>query len=324
MLRSVSGPVLAAAVVVVVRVVIAGATSAAEAPGPIAVTNEPIGCNDDTVSFDSGIPQDWSVLDNAGGGVIWSGVAGSGETANYTGASEDAGGSGDAASASSDIFNDTFGQTEFDTELHTPGFSIGNYGAASLNYRANFQHVTFTPIEIERDYLDLDISTDGGSNWVTLISWDEDHGTFRSTPGEAVTVDLTSRIGQSGLVLRWRYYDPHTGDNGWYAQIDEVQLSCWVTAPWGDVDCSGAVSAIDALKVLRYSSGLSVAQTEPCPDMGIGVHTLLTPTRPMGDIDCGNAVNSVDALKILRFGAGLSVGQPPPCPAVGSSLNLYY
>lgn len=35
---------------------------------------------------------------------------------------------------------------------------------------------------------------------------------------------------------------------------------------WGDVDCSNAVpSATDALKILRYVAGLSVAQTPPCP-----------------------------------------------------------
>jgi hypothetical protein len=38
----------------------------------------------------------------------------------------------------------------------------------------------------------------------------------------------------------------------------------------GDVDCSGAVNAVDSLKLLRYVSGLSVAQNEPppCPDIG--------------------------------------------------------
>jgi hypothetical protein len=77
----------------------------------------------------------------------------------------------------------------------------------------------------------------------------------------------------------------------------------------GDVDCSGAVNAVDALKLLRYSAGLSVSQTEPCPDVG-------EPLLPagFGDVDCSGGVNSVDALKVLRYSAGLSVAQTLPCP----------
>jgi hypothetical protein len=37
---------------------------------------------------------------------------------------------------------------------------------------------------------------------------------------------------------------------------------------WGDVDCSDAVDAVDALKVLRWKAGLSVSQTQPCPVIG--------------------------------------------------------
>lgn len=36
----------------------------------------------------------------------------------------------------------------------------------------------------------------------------------------------------------------------------------------GDVDCSLAIGAVDALKVLRYNAGLTYTQTEPCTDIG--------------------------------------------------------
>ena len=35
----------------------------------------------------------------------------------------------------------------------------------------------------------------------------------------------------------------------------------------GDVDCSGSVTFVDALKILRYVAQLPVSQTEPCPDV---------------------------------------------------------
>ncbi len=38
--------------------------------------------------------------------------------------------------------------------------------------------------------------------------------------------------------------------------------------PWGDVDCSGDVTPVDSLKLLRYDAGLSVTQEEGCPPIG--------------------------------------------------------
>jgi hypothetical protein len=39
---------------------------------------------------------------------------------------------------------------------------------------------------------------------------------------------------------------------------------------WGDVDCSGEVTSVDALKILRFVADLPYTQTEPppCPDIG--------------------------------------------------------
>ena len=80
------------------------------------------------------------------------------------------------------------------------------------------------------DFLDLDISTDGGATWTNLLSWNEDHhpNGLRTAPGEAVNIDLSAYANMSGLILRWHYYDP-TGpatSDDWYAQIDDVSLSC--------------------------------------------------------------------------------------------------
>ncbi len=84
----------------------------------------------------------------------------------------------------------------------------------------------------------------------------------------------------------------------------------------GDVDCSGSVNSVDALKTLRHSAGLPVTQNEPCTDIATpGVMT-------WGDVDCSGGVNAVDALKLLRHSAGLPVQQtePPPCPDIGTQM----
>ncbi len=167
-------------------------------------------CNAPAEGFDNGIPAGWSVQTNEPNGPQWSSIAGCGEAGNYTN------GTGEAACVSSD----QFGAAEMDTSLVTPLFSLGGFGAASLSYTANYQNFA------NLDFLDVDISADGGATWTTLLSWNDDFGAFRAQPGVDVTINLSAYAGQSGLMLRWRYYDPNTGDWNWYAQVDDVGLTC--------------------------------------------------------------------------------------------------
>ncbi len=193
-----------------------------ETPGSPSVCTpviEDVACNIGTVDFTNGIPGPWTVVDNSGSGLVWSNITGAGESGNYTG------GDGDAATVSSDVY----GPADFDTDLRSNVFSLPNVSTAdlTLDYLANYQNFAAF------DFLDLDISEDDGATWTTLLSWNEDHGGFRSTPGEAVNIDLSPYYGQSDLQLRWRYYDPTTFDWDWYAQIDNVKLGCTFTA---DID----------------------------------------------------------------------------------------
>jgi len=84
---------------------------------------------------------------------------------------------------------------------------------------------------------------------------------------------------------------------------------------FGNVDCTGAINSIDALKILLYTVDRFVVQAEPCPDIGSGV---LPNGEIQGDVDCDNDVDPVDALKISRFAAGQSVIQVEPCPDIGT------
>lgn len=76
----------------------------------------------------------------------------------------------------------------------------------------------------------------------------------------------------------------------------------------GDIDCSGVLNSVDALKLLRFVAGLSVSQPPGCPL----IETV------SGDIDCDGDVDSVDALLVLRFLAGLPVNLPPGCDPLGA------
>ncbi len=177
----------------------------------------------------------WSIVDNiAGGGLTWDTNTVNLE-GNYTG------GTGLAATVSSDslLFVD------YDTELRTPVIPLASLGNLNLQYKANYQD-----IYSDREYLDLDISVDGGTNWTNISHWNEDHGTLHAD-GQTVSVDLTS-VATADFILRWRYSTTETAPWDWYAQIDDVKLG----AGCGPLPSTGLVvgSVFDANTSLLISN----------------------------------------------------------------------
>ena len=137
-------------------------------------------------------------------------------------------------------------------------------------------------------------------------------------PGNHVTPDGCYTV---------KFYEPGNSDGLWLsrtgAQPPCEQLSYFdamvggsFTIKQGDFNCDAAVNSVDALHVLRHSSGLEVFQTEPCPFPGMTWYG----GKKFVDVDCSGAVNSVDSLKILRHVSGLSVSQTEPCPDIGTNL----
>ena len=183
----------------------------------------PLYCEGPPIQFNAGIPTDWSVVNNAAGNpVVWTGLQDCGEAGNFTG------GKYGAACASSDFQGG--GSGLYDTELRTPVFDLIDVDPPiTLSYEANYQNFALV------DLFDVDISTNGGTSWTNLLSWNEDHGSFRVPPGEEVAIDLSAFAGLGNLRLRWHYYDPigPLGAQDWYAQIDNVHLgspSCIIFA----------------------------------------------------------------------------------------------
>jgi hypothetical protein len=81
----------------------------------------------------------------------------------------------------------------------------------------------------------------------------------------------------------------------------------------GDVDCNGAITAVDSLRIALFEVGLPANVPPGCPDLGTG---------SLGDVDCDGYTNLRDALGIVRYVAGLT---PPPstpgCPAIGEPTS---
>lgn len=160
-------------------------------------------------TFDAGIPGGWTVIDNAGSGLVWTNLAGCGESNYILGAT-------DVACASSD----DFGPADFDTELRTPVVNLSTYTApASLTFDANYQNF------VNADFFQVDVSTNGGASWTNLLSWNEDHGASFAQPGVSVSLDISAYAGQASVQFRFRYFDPTNEDWDWYIQVDNVVVN---------------------------------------------------------------------------------------------------
>ncbi len=90
-----------------------------------------------------------------------------------------------------------------------------------------------------------------------------------------------------------------------------------LTLRQGDVDCSGAIDAADALRILLHTAALpSPPAADPCPAVG---ETYAG--RSFGDIDCSGEVEALDALDVLRYAAQLPpLPAGPGCPDIDSPL----
>ena len=167
---------------------------------------EDLSCNVAPAGFERGIPDSWAVVDNEGTGIVWTDIY-----PNFVGTE------GRVASVISDA---TPG--EFDTELRSNSINLSKAKSASVNYQVDYQN--FGGL----DFLDLDVSIDGGTSWTTLLSWNEDHppGGLLNSASESVSIDLSAYLGEKDVQLRWRYYDPNTGDWDWYAQVDDIAVEC--------------------------------------------------------------------------------------------------
>lgn len=68
--------------------------------------------------------------------------------------------------------------------------------------------------------------------------------------------------------------------NGGGTEGGARQAAAVTSLTWGDVDCSGSVNAVDALRLLRYTAGMWLSYIDGCPSIG-GPAVIPTPT-PFG------------------------------------------
>ena len=166
--------------------------------------------------FDNGVPPaDWTVTDLAGFGVVWN--------TNTFCLEPNKVGTGESACVDSD----EAGNYTYDTELISPSYDFSGATNAGMTAPLFYNDLIGGA---GYDFFEIDYSTDGGSNWVNLLAWDEDHD-------ETVSLDLSAADGAADVKIRFHYYDLRDGAWDWDVQVDDFVLTAdgTITGP----NCGG-------------------------------------------------------------------------------------
>lgn len=165
-----------------------------------------------TEAFEGGIPGSWTVIDNGTNNSGWSvtGQDSCAATGNWSN------GSGLAACSNTDFAGSS---VILDTEMITECYDYTGASNSSLEFTVNYRD-----LGAGNDLFEVDYSTDGGTNWTNILSWDEDHGGENGPPGQDVSLDTSALDGQSGAQFRYHYYDDTGTGWDWYVVVDDHTL----------------------------------------------------------------------------------------------------
>jgi hypothetical protein len=150
-------------------------------------------------------PADWVVTNN-GGTCVW-------ERNDVWGRPNYAGGDGYCADADSDACGSG---TTMDTDLITPSMDLSTVTGAMFSFITSYNDISSGATS---DLAMVDISTDGGTTWTNLLTWDEDHDA--SGPGEEVMIDLSPYCGNADVQIKFHYVAPGWD---WWWEVDQVKV----------------------------------------------------------------------------------------------------
>ena len=147
-------------------------------------------------------PANWTVVDNAGTGLVWN-------TNDFFGDPNKTSASGISAACNSDAA----GTLDYDTELVTESYDFCLSSNSGLDLAAWYENFA------SEDFFEIDVSTDGGANWDNILTWNEDH--FQ----EDVSLDMSAYDGFPSVMIRFHWYNPQANDWDWDVQVDDVTLT---------------------------------------------------------------------------------------------------
>jgi len=214
-----------------------------------------------TESFDGGaLPAGWSLVDNAGAGVVWR-FDDSKSLGNRTG------GTGSFAL----IDSDHAGAKNVDAVLYSPVMDFSSQTAVILEFKYDFRWYSYG----ENEIADVDVSVNGGTTWTNV--WQRSGANDRGPKTARVNLSALA-VGKSDVRVRFHYYN---ANYEWWWQVDDVFVGTSTCAPTagglivGEVTDANTGAAVAA--VLRDDAGYTAqASTHNAPGVG-AFYTLFAP-----------------------------------------------
>ncbi len=262
---------------------------------------ETLALSGDPVGFELGIPPSWSVTDDAGTGLVWTVTEEDSCEFDTNYATE--------SSKAACVNSDTFGTAAYDTSLISNEISFGDTESCdtvTLDFVVNYFDLNAP--DKGGDQLDVDVSTDGGITWTTVLKIEDTVGAIFDLPGVAQSVDLVDYLAEESIHVRFRFYNPDDGENAWdwYAQVDDVALVCQTSAGMNlsstsithDIEINGTVSSTLTIE----STGTGTLEYDVYEDgrsanQGTAFTLTQSTSQAIDDgagVSCGNAAGTVD------------------------------
>lgn len=212
-------------------------------------------------------PPGWTVTNPANHPVVWELSSAPGNYPNQTG------GTGTAAEPNVFLGFNPFNNppyAAFDTSLVTPPISATALsGSVLLRYKADYGGNPAMP-------LDLDITTDGGSTWTSILHWTTGQPSTGAR-GEDVHVNLSPYLPSSGnFQLRWHFHGPASYATT-TAQIDDVVIGVCQPDSGGLImgqvtDANTGKPIVDARIVDGNGVGASTVENYSDPNLPVGFY----------------------------------------------------
>jgi hypothetical protein len=196
------------------------------------------------------------------------------------------------------------------TSPSIPGTNFAGYGCATKDTSNPADGTKDTAVAFGAWVANVGNAATGWTGTHTVATF-----TFRAVGAAGESSPLTISVCDSCFL------GPNAEERAPTTTNGQITISAGTTRKWGDVDCGGTLSVIDARKVVLAVVGSPANQPQGCPAITDNV-TITAGTFKFGDADCGGTLSVIDARKIVLAVVGSPANQPQGCPAIGSDVTV--